>query len=174
MSYVDSVLQKNKEYVKKHDKSSADSSDTFKKLAILTCMDARLEGVLPEAMGLKSGEAVFIKTAGNNLFYGEIRSVMAAVFKLEVTNLFVVGHEDCGMSKWRLEELKESMLKRGVKKEDIAEYDDMERWMGCFKDIKENIISTVKAIRTYSLTPPDLEIHGLYFEMSTGKIEKII
>ena len=172
MELLKQVLQKNQEYVSKKGKGS-NSLETFKNMAILTCMDARLEEVLPEAMGIKSGEAVFIKTAGNNLFYGEIRSVMAAIFKLEVTTLFVVGHGDCGMSTWRLEELKESMLKRGVKKEDIAEYDDIEGWMGCFKDIKENIISTVEAIRSYSLTPPDLEIHGLYFDMTTGKLERI-
>lgn len=69
-------------------------------VAILTCMDTRLLDFLEPAMGLKRGEAKIIKVAGNTAgrtFDSVIGSLMVAVYELHVTDIIVVGHEDCGM-----------------------------------------------------------------------------
>ena len=71
MSILDAILKQNQEYVKTYQNPDLKRGDIpSQKLAVLTCIDARLDGVLQEAMGLQRGDAVFIKTAGNNLNYG--------------------------------------------------------------------------------------------------------
>jgi carbonic anhydrase len=61
MSIVPSLLEFNKTFVE--EKRYEDYlTDKFpdKKVAILTCMDARLSELLPKALGFKNGDAKFI------------------------------------------------------------------------------------------------------------------
>ncbi len=175
MSVLDEILKHNREYLKKYISQKSAPPLPVKKLAVLTCVDVRLQGgILEEAMGLERGEAVFIRTAGNNLNYGEIRSVITAVYKYDIKTLLVVGHEDCGMGRCEESQLQEIMLQRGIKKEALAEFDNLDMWLGCFRDDRENVISTVQRLAAYSLTPGDLEIKGLYFSLSTGELEPVI
>lgn len=174
MSVLDEILKNNWEYAKTYISQGLNRPMPAKKLAVLMCVDARLEGVLEEAMGLKRGDAVFIKTAGNNLNYGEMRSVLTTIYKYDIKTLIVVGHEDCGMGWWGESELHKIMMKRGIQKEALEEYDNIEMWLGCFKDARENVISTVEKLRSYSLTPSDLEVRGVYFSLSTGHLEPVI
>ena len=173
MTVFDEILQRNKEYQKKHRSLDHVPLLPKKKLAVLTCVDLRLKGVLEEAMGLEQGDAVFIRTAGNNLNYGEIRSVITAVYKYDINNLVVVGHEDCGMGRCQDYQLHEVMLKRGIKEEALAEYDNLEMWLGCFRDERENVRDTVNKLSAYSLTPDDLDIKGYFFSLTTGELEVI-
>ena len=174
MSILDEILQNNQGYLKKHINQESAPSLPTKRLAVLTCVDVRMQGVLEEAMGLKRGDAVVIRTAGNNLNYGEMRSVITAIYKYDIKTLLVVGHEDCGMSKCEDNRLQNIMLQRGIKKEALAEYDNLEMWLGCFRDVRENVTFTVQRLSSYSLTPPDLEVKGIYFSLTTGELEPVI
>lgn len=174
MSILDVILKNNQEYTKTYLKQDLSRDIPAKKLAVLTCVDARLDGVLQEAMGLERGDAVFIKTAGNNLNYGEMRSVLTAIYKYDIKTLLVVGHEDCGMGWWGERELRKIMLDRGIKQDALEEYDNIEMWLGCFKDARDNVISTIEKLRSYSLTPSDLEIRGVYFNLTSGLIEPVL
>ncbi len=173
MSVFDEIIQSNREYQKKHKSLEAFPLLPRRKLAVLTCVDMRLQGVLEEALGLKLGDAVFIRTAGNNLNYGEMRSVITAVFKYDIRALLVVGHEDCGMGRCEENQLQEVMLQRGIKEEALAEYDNLEMWLGCFRDERENVRETVKKLSDYSLTPEDLEIQGFFFSITTGELQPV-
>jgi carbonic anhydrase len=175
MSALDAILKKNQEYVKTYENQDLNRHDIpIQRLGVLTCIDARLDGVLQEAMGLQRGDAVFIKTAGNNLNYGEMRSVLTAIYKYNIKTLIIVGHEDCGMGWWGETELRKIMLERGINKEALEEYDNIEMWLGCFKDARENVISTIEKLRAYSLTPSDLEIRGVYFSLTSGHLDLVL
>ena len=64
-------------------------------------MDARLVELLPQAMGLKNGDAKLIKNAGawSPYQWGSVmRSlVVVAVYELRAEEICVVAHHDCGM-----------------------------------------------------------------------------
>ena len=65
-------------------------------------MDARLTTLLPHALGLRPGDGKVIKNAGaiiTHPFGGITRSVFIAIYELGATEVYVVGHRDCGMSK---------------------------------------------------------------------------
>lgn len=84
-----------------------------KKVAIVTCMDTRLTELLPAALGIKSGDAKVIKNARGVIshpFDSAVRSLLIAIYELQVTEILVIGHTDCGVqhmdSTRMLEEMK--------------------------------------------------------------------
>ncbi|MBI3097102.1 MAG: hypothetical protein HYY93_02480 [Planctomycetes bacterium] len=69
-----------------------------KRLAVVTCMDNRLVGTLPPALGLGTGDAIFVRVAGARIGPGDrsaIRSVAVAILFAGVREVVVVGHTDC-------------------------------------------------------------------------------
>ncbi len=69
-----------------------------RKVVIVTCMDPRLNTLLPKALGLKEGEAYVVKNAGaviTHPFGGITRSVFVAIYELGAKEVYVIGHR-CG------------------------------------------------------------------------------
>ena len=66
-----------------------------RRVVIVTCMDPRLNTLLPKALGLKEGEAYVVKNAGaiiTHPFGGITRSVFVAVYELGAKEIFIIGH----------------------------------------------------------------------------------
>jgi carbonic anhydrase len=66
-----------------------------RKLAVLTCMDARIEPL--SLLGLEVGDAHVIRNAGGLVTDDTIRSLSASQRLLGTEEVVVVMHEDCGM-----------------------------------------------------------------------------
>jgi carbonic anhydrase len=148
-----------------------------KQFAIFTCMDTRLVDFLEPAMGIKRGDAKVIKNAGNTLVDpngGVIRSLVVAVFLLGVEEIFVIGHQDCGMASVNPEDLKEKMAGRGIDPETIDTLiPDLGQWLGAFTCPEENVAQVVATIRSSPLIPKDVPIHGLIFCPNDGHLEVV-
>ena len=100
MSNIDNILAFNQQFVasKGYEKHITDKYPD-KKLAILSCMDTRLSVLLPEALGLKNGDAKIIKNAGAVVLSpldSAMRSLIVAVYELGVNEIMVVAHTTCG------------------------------------------------------------------------------
>ena len=150
-----------------------------KQFAIFTCMDTRLVDFLEPAMGIRRGDAKVIKNAGNTLVDplhgGVIRSLVAAIFMLGVDEIFVIGHEDCGMAAVDPEQLQADMIARGISAAAIQEHvPDLAQWIGAFGCPHENVADVVGKIRANPLIPPDVPIHGLIFCPNDGRLEVIV
>lgn len=95
---IQKILEYNKAFVKEEAyKPYITSKYPDKKLAILTCMDARLTALLPAALGIKNGDAKIIKNAGGVTThpYGSVvRSLLVAILELGVEEIMVIGHTD--------------------------------------------------------------------------------
>ena len=64
-----------------------------KQLAVLTCMDARIDP-LP-VLGLRLGDANVLRNAGAIVTEDVLRSLRAAASKLGVRRAMLMGHTDC-------------------------------------------------------------------------------
>ena len=64
-----------------------------RRLAIVTCMDARIDPLA--VLGLTLGDANVIRNAGATVSDDVLRSLGAAVEKLGVVRVVVMGHTDC-------------------------------------------------------------------------------
>ena len=172
MTILEDVLKDNEEFVENFDGEEM-SHHAAKKLAILTCMDCRLIDFFEPALGLKRGDAKIIRNAGNSIV-GEdaIRSIAAALYNLGAEEVMVVGHTECGMAGADADALKEKMLARGIKEEDIAKY-DLEEWIGGFDDEEENVIDVCEKIKNHPLIP-DVPVHGLIIDIVTGELKVLV
>lgn len=144
-------------------------------LAIFTCMDTRLVDFLEPAMGIKRGEVKIIKNAGNSItgtFASTIRSLLVAIFELDVKEIMVIGHLDCGVAHSHAGELIEKMLTRGISEDAIKMVEgDLRSWLDGFQDPVENVKTVVCQIRSNPLIPNDVPVHGLIFNPDNGVIE---
>lgn len=178
MSLLDSILNANRSFVHPGAFSPLPKNPK-KQFAIFTCMDTRLVDFLEPAMGIKRGDAKIIKNAGNTLVDplhgGVIRSLVAAIFMLGVEEVFVIGHEDCGMAGIDPEKLKNDMVARGIPPEAIESHvPDLAQWLGAFSCPAENVVEVAGKIRANPLIPADVPIHGLIFCPNDGHLEVMV
>lgn len=149
-----------------------------KQVAIYSCMDTRLVDFLEPALGIARGEAKIIKAAGNTItsaFDNIMRSLIIAVYELGVQEIFIVGHEDCGLANSTSEGLIQKMLARGVHPSAIhLVKDKLEHWVDGFHHPVQNIEETVAAVRLNPFIPGDVPIHGLLFCPQSGAIKVIV
>jgi len=178
MTLLDNILKANRKFV--HPGAFPPLPKNPKKqFAIFTCMDTRLVDFLEPAMGISRGDAKVIKNAGNTIVDpyhgGVIRSFVAAIFMLGVEEIFVIGHEDCGMASVNPEQLKVDMLDRGISAEDIEKHvPDLAQWIGAFGCPHENVADVVAKIRANPLIPKDVPIHGLIFCPNDGRLDVVV
>lgn len=149
-----------------------------REMAILTCMDTRLVNFLEHAIGVARGDAKILKVAGNSVtspFDGVVRSLLVCIYELGVKEIFVIGHDECGMAHTTAEGLEEKMLERGVPKEAIHMVrTDLKHWADGFRHPTQNVEETVMMLRSNPLIPKDVLIHGLMIHPSTGELEIVI
>ena len=182
MTRLEEMLQANEAYCKNPpvDYTGEDAHESKlpkKKIAVFTCMDTRLVELLEPALGLKRGDAKFVKTVGNTLvgpFDGVVRSLMVATYELGIEEIFVVGHDECGMAKTTAKSLIEAMHVRGVDDAAIAPLrEELVHWADSFSHPAENVKEVVQKLRENPLLPKELKIHGLMLHPRTGKVDLI-
>ncbi|SFL62888.1 beta-class carbonic anhydrase [Pelosinus propionicus] len=143
-------------------------------IAIVTCMDTRLVELLESALGIKRGEAVVIKTAGTSTdgnFGAILRSLVIAIYALDVEEIVVVGHEDCGVTQISPSMLKQKMQKRGIDKKQILEFEEEAiAWLDKVHDSEEEVKKLVDTLRTTTIIPRNVPIHGLMIHPDTGEV----
>ncbi len=151
-----------------------------KKVAILTCMDARLTELLPAALGIKNGDAKMIKNAGgvvSHPFGSVMRSLLIAVYELGVKEVLVIGHTDCGASHTSSVKLQEKMKEHGItdKEIDLIKYCgvELDAWLSGFEHLETSVMKSVEIIRQHPLMPDDIAVSGLVINSETGKLTNI-
>lgn len=157
-----------------------------KHLAVVTCMDCRLLEMFEPALGLKRGDAVELRTAGATISRPEraaaandlIRSLAGAIYLLDVREVLVIGHTQCGLSRVEPAALASSMQALGVdpqqlsEREGLGSLDALVDWVGAFSDVHISVKETVEVIRN-SPYLPKIPVHGLVIDITTGKLEVV-
>jgi carbonic anhydrase len=175
---LNTILLHNKGFVSNEDyKPHISQNIPRKKLAIVSCMDARLITLLPAALGLKNGDAKIIKNAGaviSDPNSDVIRSLLITIYELGVETIFVIGHKKCGVENLDTKATINKMLSRNIPKETLDSYDiDINEWLGSFTDVNSSVLQSVKIIETHPLIPKEINVHGLVMDPHTGELELI-
>jgi carbonic anhydrase len=123
-------------------------------------MDARLDPLA--ALGLRVGEAHVIRNAGGLATDDALRSLVISSTLLGTEAALVVGHTDCGMTRFSNYELRQRLRDRGV---DAGEIDFLP-----FPFVDARVAESVKLLRDSPLLPASFEVHGLVFDVTTGHV----
>ena len=95
MSSFDDVLAANREYAPPS-LDEGGPGQAAKGLAVLTCMDSRIEPLA--TLGLQRGDAKIMRNAGARVTDDVLRTLVLANALLNVERVLVMAHTDCAMA----------------------------------------------------------------------------
>ncbi|WP_053956527.1 beta-class carbonic anhydrase [Inediibacterium massiliense] len=178
---IEKILDFNRTFVsEKKYETYRTSKYPNKKVAIVTCMDTRLIELLPAALGLKNGDAKIIKNAGGIIshpFGSAVRSLLVAIYELNVNEIIVIGHTDCGVQHMDSEKILDHMKRRGIPSERIELARDfgvnVDAWLRGFEDVNTSVKNSVALLRRHPLIPDDVCIYGYIMDSVTGELTSV-
>lgn len=151
------ILAENQRYVEAFDRSALTAAP-LSGLAILACMDARLD--VEETLGLRTGDAHIIRNAGGIVTDDVIRSLVVSQQLLGTDVIVVIEHTRCG-----LEGADEARLASLVGADDGFHF-------GAFTDLEANLRQQLVLLRAHPWINP-VAIHGVIFDVATGRLHPI-
>src|SRR5918911_4944858 len=128
-----------------------------RKLAIVTCMDARLDPA--RFLGLDEGDAHVIRNAGGLVTDDALRSLAISHHLLGTQEALVIAHEDCGMLTFRNEDLQRRL--------------DTDVDFQPFSDLDESVRSSVRKIAESPLLPDSFRATGLVYDVRSGRLREV-
>ncbi len=143
---------------------------------VISCMDPRLVGILIPALGLERDAPPQAKFAGGVVRPGDqagVRSVLAAAVFNTATEVLVVGHTDCRMGKTSAMEVRSGLARLGVTAEAFGGEDPV-AWLGGFPSEHQSVVASVAALRADPRIPPAMPVHGLLFNIESGRLEVVV
>ena len=135
-----------------------------RRLAILTCMDARLDPA--KALGLEEGDAHVIRNAGGRATDDALRSLIISQQLLGTQEVVIIHHTDCGMLTFTNDELRGTLAERfGA---DAGAIDFLP-----FDDLIQTVHDDVAAVRASPFISDDVQVTGLIYDVQTGKLQTV-
>jgi carbonic anhydrase len=101
--------------------------------------------------------------------------MLVAVYELAATEIFVVGHYGCGMTKLSCDHVLQQAVTRGVSPQTLQTLQhagiDFQGWLRGFDSPEEGVRKSVTVIRQHPLLPADVPVHGLMICPDTGRLD---
>ena len=151
------------EYVREF-KSSELTGQAQKGLAIVTCMDSRIDPL--RIVGMRAGDAKILRNAGARVTEDVLRTLLLAVHLLGVNRVLVMPHTDCRMASGTEDEIHQEIWKS-------AGVDTRGFEMRTVRDQSAAAITDLIRIRSFPLMPKKLEVRGAIYDVHTGQLNQI-
>lgn len=135
-----------------------------KRLAVLTCMDARLDPL--RFLGLDLGDAHVIRNAGGRASDDALRSLVISSHLLGTRECVVIHHTDCGMLTFTNEDLRRRLEEETG--EDASSIDFLP-----FRDLEESVREDVRRIAGSPFIPGDVTVSGFVYDVRTGRLRQV-
>lgn len=133
-----------------------------RKLAVLACMDARLN--VEQVLGLKLGDAHIIRNAGGIATDDAIRSMVISQHLLGTEEVIVIEHSGCGMLTFQDADVHRALVEQtGV---------DVDLEFHAFPDLEANLREQVERIKAHPWIK-DVPVRGLMYDLETGDLRDI-
>jgi carbonic anhydrase len=163
MNVTDELLRNNEAYASSFDKGAL-PLPPGKKVAVLACMDARLNPY--GALGLKEGDAHVIRNAGGVVTDDEIRSLAISQRLLGTEEIILVHHTDCGMLTFTDDQFKKQIQdETGIKPPWAVE---------AFGDLDEDVRQSIARIKASPFIPKKHSVRGFVYDVSNGRLREVI
>ena len=156
------------------------------RFALITCMDPRINldalGIEPFAPdGAGVSEVRVIRTIGAT---AEDRSLIVGIHLAGIREIAFVMHTDCGncLAKAKIDKVVGSLSTR-ICEEDYNNFrasigepfsKKLIEHLKAFDDPHEAVIREIEIVRRKPFVPNDMVLHGLVYELETGKLEVVV
>jgi carbonic anhydrase len=139
------------------------SAQPRKKLAVVACMDARLDPA--KLLGLEEGDAHVIRNAGGVVTDEEIRSLAISQHLLDTEEIVLIHHTDCGMTKFTDEEFADRLER---------ESGERPQWSArAFGDLEGSVRDSIRRIRESPFVPRTGKVRGYVYDVESGDLNEI-
>ncbi|GAA1276287.1 carbonic anhydrase [Sphaerisporangium rubeum] len=156
----DDLLAANEKYAKNFSISSL-TGRAARTLAVVTCMDSRIDPL--GLLGLKAGDAKILRNAGARVTDDVLRTLVLAVYLLNVDRVLVMPHTDCRMAKSTDEDVHRLLL-------DDFGMDTRSLEFHTVPDQDAALRRDLVRIRTYPYLPERLNVGGAVYDVHSGKL----
>ena len=158
------LIGANQEYANTF-KSRGLSGEAKKGLAIVTCMDSRIDPL--HIVGMEAGDAKILRNAGARVTEDVLSTLVLATHLLSVTRILVMPHTDCKMASGEEHEIHAAILeKSGIDTRGIE--------IRTVKDQMKALVTDIQRIESYPLLAKNVKVMGAVFNVETGKLTPVI
>jgi carbonic anhydrase len=179
---LDEVLAANRAYADTFGARAELPLPPARRIAILTCMDARLDPA--GYAGLSEGDAHVIRNAGGRASDDAIRSLVISYKLLGTAEWFVIHHTHCGME-FFTDEVIRGLLAQSLETAALGPngFYDVGRGPGSTEaayidwltiaDQSGSVTDDVRRIRSHPLVPSSIAIYGFIYDVRTGLLAEV-
>jgi carbonic anhydrase len=139
------------------------SAPPSRKLAIVTCMDARLDPA--RFLGLEPGDAHVLRNAGGLVTDDVLRSLAISHWELGTEEVFVIAHTECGLLTLDADELRGKIASAGLDAGDV----DFQP----FRDLEARVRESLQRVREAKLLPPSFAARGFVYDVRSGRLREV-
>jgi len=163
MSGFDQLFAANAEFAKNF-KSQDLTGEAKKGLAIVTCMDSRIDPL--RIIGMSAGDAKILRNAGARVTEDVLRTLILATTLLNVSRVLVMPHTDCRMASGTEEQIHATILeKSGIDTRSVE--------IRTVTDQVAALKSDLVRIEQFPLLPKGIEMVGAIYNVKTGELKRI-
>src|SRR5213592_1409287 len=162
MSVIDELVHNAEFYAEGFDKSALPLPPA-KHVAIVACMDARLNpyGLL----GLQEGDAHVIRNAGGVVSDDVIRSLAISQRLLGTREIILIHHTDCGMLTFKDDDVKAQIeTDTGIRPPFALE---------AFPDPEKDVAQSLARIAANPFIPHKDQVRGFVYDVTTGPLHEV-
>ena len=163
MEFFGDLISANHEFANRF-KSEGLTGEARQGLAIVTCMDSRIDPL--RIVGMRAGDAKILRNAGARVTEDVLRTLVLATHLLGVTRILVMPHTDCRMASGEEREIHAL----------IKEKSGMDTRSIEIRTVKDPIAALkmdVVRIETYPLLAQGIRVMGAIYDVSNGLLEPI-
>jgi carbonic anhydrase len=162
MEIIDQLLKNNREFAGSVPENDLEVKPS-KRLAIVTCMDSRLD--VFAALGLGDGEAHVLRNAGGVITDDVIRSLAISQRKLGTREVMLIHHTDCGMQKLTDDSFRDELREAtGVSPAFAIE---------SFTDVEADVAQSILRVRRSEFVPHRDAVRGFVYDVATHRLREV-
>jgi carbonic anhydrase len=141
----------------------------------LTCIDVRLNPLLPEVLGIPKDQFIWLRNAGNIItgpMSSTMRSLSLACALKGGKEIAIIGHTDCQVGRTTTMEMIQRLQAVGVDRNALPP--NVNEFFGTFSSERANVIKAADIVRHSPLIGPRTPVHGLLVDTETGRVEWLV
>ena len=144
-------------------------------VVVLTCIDVRLNPLLPEVLGVPKEQFIWLRNAGNIItgpLSSTMRSLALACAVKGGKEIAIIGHTDCQIGRTTTMELIDRFRALGIERYLLPS--NVNEFFGMFASERANVIKAAGIVRQSPVIGPKIPVHGLLLDIETGKVEWLV
>jgi carbonic anhydrase len=144
-------------------------------IVALTCVDPRLNPLMPEVLGIPEDQFIWLRNAGNIItspLSSTVRSLALSCAVKGGKEIAIIGHTDCQVGKTTTMQLIERFKNLGIERHLLPE--NINEYFGMFASEQQNVIKACDLVRRSPLISPQIPVHGLMVKIDTGDLEWVV